>query len=311
MRQNSSAPIVPGTGGSLVERAAAAKKMLADIYVLPQSHRTIRDKCEILRLTHLHRRGRPMGGLRLAQLPSAGKTSCFEQYREKVIADFKASSGIGNPYVVLLVGLESSTTPKELCQTVLEALGDENYMIGTKKELTDRMRKFIVDCDVQLLVIDEVQHLKGKRNDRRDVTDMLKKLLQDGIVPIVFVGDETSPELFRMNEQLGYRCGTPLSLEPLPKTHEGNREFAKFCLKLQKQMLALDIISREGALSEKASIKKLRLYSRGHLGRVSRIVAEALEVAILRNAATVEAADIDYAIENFAMANNYLGTAKK
>ena len=309
--QDGSASIVPNTGESLVERAAAAKETLADIYVLPESHRTIRDKCEILRLTHLRRRGRPMGGLRLAQLSSAGKTSCFEQYRDKVIADLRASTGIDNPYVVLLVGLESSTTPKELCQTVLEALGDQNHMIGTKKELIDRMRKFIVDCDVQLLVIDEVQHLKGKRNDRRDVTDMLKKLLQDGIVPIVFVGDETSPELFRMNEQLGNRCGTPLSLRPLPMTQEGNREFAKFCLKLQKQMLALNIISREGALSENNCIEKLRLYSRGHLGRVSRIVAEALEAAILRNAATVEAVDINYAIENFAMANNYLGTMKK
>src|SRR3546814_20551539 len=55
---------------------------------------------------------------------------------------------------------------------------------------------------VELLVVDEIQHLRREGNDVNDVTDALKRWLDAGSVPLVLVGNMDSQPFFERNKQL-------------------------------------------------------------------------------------------------------------
>lgn len=288
----------------LLERVGAINDTFETIYVPTPSHQLVHERCDILRHSNRNRQGKPMGALRLSQISSAGKTACFENYHRRTIDEHARRSGARNPYLILYVSLLSCTSPKTLCQEICRQLGDDNWQIGTAPDLINRMRAFIPRAGVEMIIIDEIQELKGKRTDRKDVTNLLKSLLNTGIAPLVLVGDETSREMFDDNVHLANRAGAALELKPL--ADKGSLgEFKGFCLGLEAEMIRLDLVRHAGVLSDPEGQRTLLRWSGGHLGRVSRIVAQALQHATLRCATAVEQQDLRYAIENFAIPNNY------
>lgn len=290
-----------------IDRASHAEKIRKAIYIPTKSHREVQDRMEILRLSHQGQRGKPMTGLRLSQISSAGKSSMLENYVERTLDAHAASTGTPNPYLILVINLLTVSTIKMLCQAILNALGDQNYQRGNTDVLIHRMREFLVKADTQLIIIDECQQLIARGGGRVAVSDQLKNILNLGISPIMFVGDETSTSLFDENIQLANRTGVPLRLDPIrPQDKERLPEFKRFCVKLEEELITRGAMERKGALSQASGIKLLLTWSAGHLGRVSRIVEQALQHCALRNAATIEMADLNYAIQNFAMPNGYI-----
>lgn len=290
----------------LAARTGAILDAFESIYIPTPSHQAIHLECDILRHANRNRKGKAMGALRLAQLSSASKTACFENYCEKAIAEHARLTGNTNPYLILYISLLSCTSPKTICQEICRLLGDENWEIGTTSDLINRMRGFVARAGVELIIIDEVQELKGKRNDRKDVTNLLKSLLNKGIAPLVLVGDETSEDMFEDNIHLVNRAGSELKLEPF-SLHDTSRlgEFKGFCLDLEAEMLRQNLVRHEGVLSKGKQQKLLLKWSGGHIGRVCRIIAQALQHSILRCATAVEEQDLRYAIENFAIPAGY------
>ncbi len=287
-------------------RVGAILDAFESIYIPTPSHQAIHKECDILRHTSRNRKGKAMNALRLAQLSSASKTACFENYCQNAVAAHAEVTGERNPYVVLYLSLLSCTSPKALCQEICRLLGDENWQIGTANDLIYRMRAFITRAGVELIIIDEVQELKGQRNDRKDVTNLLKSLLNLGIAPLVLVGDETSKEMFKDNIHLANRAGAELKLEPFSLDDMSRLgEFKGFCLDLEAEMLRQQLVKREGVLSDGKQQKVLLRWSGGHIGRVCRIMAQALQHSVLRCATAVEEEDLRYALENFAIPNGY------
>lgn len=290
----------------LIQRAGQINDAFQDIYIPTASHQAVHQRCEVLRHSNRNRTGKAMGALRLSQLSSAGKTACLENYHKQTLAKHTLLTGTANPYLILYVSLLSVTTPKTLCQTICRQLGDENWEVGRSEDLIHRMRAFIPRAGVEMIIIDEVQELKGARKDRKDVTNLLKSLLNTGIAPLVLVGDESSKEMFDDNVQLGNRAGSVLELKPFdPKDTARLGEFKTFCVQLEQEMVLRTLVRQTGVLSENVGMRTLLKWSGGHLGRVSRIVAQALEHATLRCATAVEGQDLDHAIQNFAIPNNY------
>lgn len=288
----------------VLERAGAMLDAFEDIYILTPSHQLVHRKCEILRHANRNRNGKPKWALRLAQLSSSGKTACIEEYIRRAIAQHAGQTGQRNPHLILYVPLRGFTTPKSLCQDICRQLGDENWQIGTLFDLINRMQDFVVRAGVEMIIIDEVQELKGKRTDRQDVTNLLKSILNHGVAPLVLVGDETSEKMFEENIHLGNRAGSTLELRALTDA-AGLGEFKGFCLALEQEMHRLGMVRAGSVLSQGPGQAKLVKWSGGHIGRVCRIIAQALEHSVLRHAVTIEMADLDYAIEHFAIPNNY------
>lgn len=288
----------------VLERAGAMLDAFEDIYVPTPSHQFVHRKCEILRHANRDRQGKSKWALRLAQISSSGKTKCLDAYIRNTIERHAEETGQRNPHLILYVPLRGFTTPKSLCQEICRQLGDQNWQIGTLFDLIHRMHDFVGRAGVEMIIIDEVQELKGKRTDRQDVTDLLKSILNLGVAPLVLVGDETSEKMFQENIHLGNRAGSTLELRPLTDA-EGLGEFKGFCLALEQEMHKLGMIRGNSVLSQASGQKKLVKWSGGHIGRVCRIIAQALEHSVLRHAVTIEMVDLDYAIQHFAIPNNY------
>ena len=288
----------------ILERTGAINDAFETIYVPTPSHQLVHERCDILRHTNRNRRGKNMGALRLAQLSSAGKTACFENYQTRTIEEHAKRTGVHNPHLILYVSLLSCTSPKALCQEICRQLGDKNWQVGTASDLIQRMRSFVPRAGVEMIIIDEIQELKGRRTDRKDVTNLLKSLLNSGITPLVLVGDETSHDMFEDNIHLANRAGSTLELKPLIAPSDLG-EFKGFCLGLEAEMLRLELVRHAGALSSANGQRTLLKWSGGYIGRVCRIVAQALEHATLRCATAVDQQDLSYAIQNFAIPNNY------
>src|SRR3546814_14403390 len=79
------------------------------------------------------------------------------------------------------------TSLKSVFQDVLLEMHDPDWSTGTEKVLRVRIDEFVRRLGVELLVVDEIQHLRRAGNDVNDVTDALTRWLDAGSVALVLV----------------------------------------------------------------------------------------------------------------------------
>lgn len=290
-----------------IERTAKALDAFSEIDISYGPQDAIAGRIDILRRRCLGKRGVPLPGLRLSQVSQAGKTKTFQRYRKWLFAQSAATNGTPNPWQVLYLGLEVRVTVKMMCQQLLRLLGDPYADRGNTDEVKLRVQEFVAEKGVELLFVDEVQHLARDSQDKIDVTDELKRFLDMAIVPVVLAGNEDSKKFFERNPQLASRLGTPLKLDPVDPTKPAElRAFAEFCHEMDKQLVARGIFQRPSGLAALESIDALIKASGGHVGRVCRLIEAALEHAVSREAEFIELFDIAHAIEHFAIPQRYI-----
>jgi len=303
------------------DRAEQARDAFNSIWV------DYKPQAEIInRLLLFHRQTRNIvtggyPGRRLCEATHAGKTSTLEQFRKRLMESEVKKGNVPNPYQVLIVGLDEKNTLKGVYQDILIALGDPNFADGTEKALRERIRNWFLEFGVELLVIDEVQHLRGAdeakpRNGRSttvaehraDVSDALKRFLDLGIVPVVFVGDRTSEAFFQLRPQLAARCGTPLDLAPVKAKSAAKQKanFRDFCKDFDKALADCKATRSLAHLDDDDMLDRLIAVSSGHVGRVARLIGEATEHAAWRGAVTVEAWDLSAATRDYAMRTGWI-----
>ena len=298
--------LLPQTGRALpeyddaaVNRSVVALTRHATIFIPHNPQEAIMGRIEVLRRQNLGKRGVPLRGLRLSQVPQAGKTKTLEQYIERLKREMALAGLPAHPFAVMYIGLEVSTTIKMLCKRLLKNLGDPHWQVGNADDLRIRLHELMIERGVQLLIVDEVQHLNKPSNDRSDVTDELKRLLDNGTVPLVLVGDDTSLPFFQRNTALAGRLGAPLELSPLGKATA--RLFKDFCQKLDLAMVEAKVFHEPADLASNRMLRGLIKASGGHIGRVCRIIEAAVEHAALRDATRVEPFDVSHAIDSVAV----------
>lgn len=260
-----------------------------------------------LRLNTLDRRGEPLDGLRLSQDSQAGKTATMERLKA-ILADRRAVEGLtANPFQVTIVGIDQKTSLKSVYQDILIALEDPDWDEGTEKMLRQRVGLFVNRLGVELLIVEECQHLRKDGNDVADVTDALKRLLDLGVVPLVLTGNLDSKFFFERNPQLAARLGEPLELRPLNvKSRNGAIMFREFCAKLAQALVVSGILKVAPDLTEPAILDGLVAVSGGHVGRVARLIENALPHAVARGAVTIEPYDLSCLTRNYAMKNKWV-----
>ncbi|MBB5716246.1 TniB family NTP-binding protein [Sphingomonas aerophila] len=276
--------------------------------LIPYAPQTaIKGRMEVLRIRCLGKRGVPLPGLRLSQVSQAGKSKALTSFRDEAMARAEAAGEPFNPYRILYVRLDKKGTLKMLCRRILRMLGDPHDDVGNLDDVRLRLAEFMVLRGVELLIIDEVQHLKGSSNDKEEITDELKGFLDAGIVPVVMAGNEEADEFFNSNIQFAGRLGSPLELSPIDISKRAEAvAFKTFCKDLDTAMKDADIVRRLSGFQDAKILNGLLAASGGHVGRVCRIVEAALEHAIQRDADFIETYDLAYAVETFAIPKGYV-----
>src|SRR3546814_9158211 len=116
---------------------------------------------------------------------------------------------------------------------------DPDWSTGTEKVLRVRIDEFVRRLGVELLVVDEIQHLRREGNDVNDVTDALKRWLDAGSVQLVLVGNMDSQPFFERTKQLFARLDTPLDLSTLAASKQRDAiHFKAFCSRSDDTLVA-------------------------------------------------------------------------
>lgn len=323
------------------ERAERAQLLVETMWVDTERQRmilnAIRKYMRVCKATGT-RRGTPISGRRLSQFSQAGKSAIAERLIRELELEAIEAGEVPNPYRVIHVTIDQRMTLKMLYQEILNRLADEFVdepdghgirdaskraaeIKGNRgdnvKILEQRVEEWVVKLGVELIVVDEIQRLVTNANvrnqsgndirtflsaDALDVTKKLQAFLDRGVVPLFFIGDETSEAFFEINPQFAARLGTPLELRPLDVGRTADcKRFLRFCVEYDRQIVARKATAVPTCLTEPAILTALIRASAGHIGRAARIIQVALPAALERGAVTLEPYDLSKAVRDFAI----------
>lgn len=306
-------PNVPSTGVRLGRfnsnaNSDVAGKLAAfqSLYLAYPPHLELHSRFDFTRQLGQHSLGKPQKGLRVLAPSGSGKTSAVLAYIRRLEQKLPPTEFF-RP--AIYVALERDTTPKKLMVAILQAFGDEYATRGTEVVLKTRVRAYLREFGVQILFVDEVQHLRpGKTTITNDATDALKRLLDEGLVPVVFLGTDEAEDLFTRNVQLSSRLHAPADLPRLERTNPEDRGLLKIFLDhLDEEILALGLQTEKGILSHTWVRACLHQVCDGVIGRAVRLISVALELASRRGAAFIEAYDLAEATDRWALPQGLVG----
>lgn len=300
------ASFMGAAAGKFAERSARVASALAefDKIVLPYPRQIeVMIHLDELRLAGLANRGKPQDGLRVLAASRSGKTVAAVQYR-----DYIASQPGRDPSKrpVVIVPLEAIGTSRSFFADTLAVLGDGFAASGTETVLKERTKKAIAELGVELLIVDEVQHLGKRHSMGRDVTDTLKRFLDDGVVPVAFFGTDEAEKLFKKSPELNGRLATPCDLPTLNWYDEADRElFLGFAARLDDAMVEAGVIRTKAGIAEEPVAELLCEASNGIIGQLSKIVKEAVREAVRSGEETFDVEDLAYAVDAWSMRNGF------
>lgn len=181
------------------DRVAEKIAAFSSIYIPFPPHTEFQECCDYLIKLGRATRGQAQRGMRTLALTGSGKTTAAFNFLRRFEERYPRTES----YVpIVLISLERATTAKKLMMSILDYFGDNYSSSGNEQVLKKRVKACFERFGTELLIIDEVQHLNARRTDQSDVTDSLKRLLDDGVVPIVFLGTDEATELFQRNPSI-------------------------------------------------------------------------------------------------------------
>jgi hypothetical protein len=128
----------------------------------------------------------------------------------------------------------SPVTVKGMAATLLARLGDPAAYHGTLWAMNFRLIRLMMDCQVELVILDDFHHLIDKDTNRilEQVSEWLKVLIKETGIPFLVVGIEGKVEcILEANSQLSRLFAVRQILEPFrydPCDETSVQEFARF-----------------------------------------------------------------------------------
>jgi hypothetical protein len=186
---------------------------------------------------------------------------------------------------VLDVTLKGTRTRKSFAQDILFRIAEFGYETGphTGSEgiLLERVRTYLRDANVELLVVDEFHHLVQSDNARvlHTVGETIKWMLITGVCPIVLAGIEDARKPFQANSQLSQRAVPSVELTPLSAANPAELKlFADFML---RYLLAIEKsgVARNASALRNGDIPPCFMeMSDGVLGIICNLLKEAVRI---------------------------------
>jgi hypothetical protein len=210
----------------------------------------------------------------------AGKTTLIDAWLEKApLRTMETPEGTIIPYLYVLV--PSSPKKKGAVSAFLRALHDPNPSRGTEWDMISRVHRLIKRCKVQVIFVDEFQHLRDKDTQKvvHAIADFLKDIINQAHVPMILTGKLGEAEsILVANSQLDRRVGTPLVLGPFEWDRGRPETIKEFRTMMQNIDRALPLDPSD--LQNEEMAFRFFYASDGYLGWIMEIIREAAIRAI-------------------------------
>ncbi|WP_338555586.1 TniB family NTP-binding protein [Paenibacillus sp. KS-LC4] len=220
-------------GKPLTYRDPEYKKRVEHVKRIIVRHPQYEEVYEELEEVHVTSQGSVQASqLNLSGRTGAGKTTIVKQYLEKYP---RRLTDTGTIIPVLYVKVPPRLkTPKALASKILGEMGDLFANSGTDEELGRRIVQFVLDCQTEMIILDEFQHLidRDTLNVLATASDWLKLLTEELNIPVILCGLPESDGIFEYNEQIDGRYPRRIILEPFG--FEDQTQQKKFRLFLKK-----------------------------------------------------------------------------
>lgn len=248
----------------------------------------------------------------------SGKSTAVRMYVENTVVNDCIARGMykgedrrtiaHKQKIVVHVTLTPGATVSSLMTDLLKALGDPRPDYGSVRERRYRVYTLLEKLGVELLIIDEVQHLGSvttagtatRRENATDVQNNLKNFLIDGY-PIMFVGRPEARDRIFGDEQTDLRTEDEISFGPLSMDKEDEWTiFCDFCACLADQMMSDGVLDHVVNLLEGDTPICLFMVSNGRLGLLTKVVRWAIRAAMEEGAKTLTRRHFIAATDRFA-----------
>lgn len=199
---------------------------------------------------------------------------------------------------IIYVRIPGNPTIKVVLTECLESLGVKSLARDPSPQLIRRLKHYIKECGVRLIVFDEFQHFLNVRGSSRSgLYDTIKSILNDCRCPILAVGVENSLSVILADPQLDGRCIYRRELRPFePPRGRGNGDegqrsvpvpsFREFQNVVHQFFGAYDLKVADELLEGDAALL-LHDASKGLYGRLIDIVDKSAIVAARQKSSTV------------------------
>ena len=184
---------------------------------------------------------------------------------------------------VLKVVVPAKASMGNMLTSLLAALGDPLAERGSMGVKYHRLERFLADCGVRMLIVDEANHFVDRDSQRvlHDVSNTLKNLVKTHNLACVLVGLPYTEEVLRVNEQFGSLFGDAHVLEPFRWDEAQPESVAEFRIFLNRveQQLPLEVRT---CLASKEMDWRCFVATQGKVGYIMRLLRRAAEDAVRR-----------------------------
>jgi hypothetical protein len=204
-----------------------------------------------------------------------GKTRAIEHYM-KAHPRQMTESGTVIPVLSSVVPVPASY--HTLAYQLLVDLGDP-VPNGSTAQKTRRLVELMKDCRVELLIIDEVNHLLDKESGRilKTPCDWLKNLMNATNIPVVLFGTPGAGKVIEDNPQLRRRFSMRSRLEPFGfETDEEKINFRKFLYILDTQLP----LTEHSGLAGRDLSYRIHYATGGSLASMMKFIRRATHLAL-------------------------------
>lgn len=198
----------------------------------------------------------------------AGKTTLLRTFES---AFGRYETDLGTKIPVFYMETPSPVTVKGMASRMLHELGDPAYDKGALWSMNARLIHFIKSCEVELVILDDIQHLIDDRGRTIiDVSEWIKVLIKETNVPFLIVGQEGQIEnILKANDQLSRLFAQRETLRPFSMdSKEDKKAFAIF---VQYAVESTGIAWAEG-LPHGELMERLHFASRGVIGNLMNLL---------------------------------------
>lgn len=176
-----------------------------------------------------------------------GKSTLLDMFTEELPPKEEVFKlGMRAQQTALIFSLSSTITPRSMAIQILRALGDHSALNGTCQELTERLLLYIRQCNVQLIFMDEFQHLlalgrgsaSGANKRLIEARNWIKTVINATHVTFVLLGMPDALALIDSEQQLERRFTHLFALNPFDPPSADRQEMVHFADTLLKRAVS-------------------------------------------------------------------------